>query len=554
MLWIAVALPWLPLESVRPSAQPEAPPYALADHARVLQADAAAYGLGVRAGWSRSHALTLAPELVFLSPDPLRESAALEAVALALLAWSPRVVLAPAHTVLLEVSSVLRLFGGLRRVQRQVAQTVATCGHAARLGCAPTPAGAWLLAQAQRRRAYRSRRRVLKLQTLTRVLDRLPIELLPAVQGMSGALEQIGCATFGDLRRLPRGGIARRFGATVLTQLEQAYGEAADPRDAFVAPRTFEARLELMARVDNAQALLFAAARLIAQLCGWLSAQHAALTGFDLLLLHEPSFRGMRCSSRIGITWAEPSRDAQHLVALLREKLNPLRLAAPVLELSLQALRVVAHEGEAPTFFPMPGTERDAVVRLVERLSARLGDERVLELAAHDNHRPEAALRRRAWRLAMLERRVPSSSHPRRRAAGAGRPVATRLQAAASMDVQVARLHANAPERAHFIAPFRTPYKAPRGRFGAPGPLTPNALPRPAWLLDTPQPLSERNGTPFYRSRLTLVAGPERIEAGWWDGEPIARDYYVAADARSHWYWIFRERVTGRWFLHGFFG
>ncbi|WP_213878752.1 DNA polymerase Y family protein [Pseudomonas sp. dw_358] len=47
--------------------------------------------------------------------------------------------------------------------------------------------------------------------------------------------------------------------------------------------------------------------------------------------------------------------------------------------------------------------------------------------------------------------------------------------------------------------------------------LLPSA-PRPGWLLREPQSLDE--------SRLRLLAGPERIESGWWDGGDVRRDYY----------------------------
>jgi protein ImuB len=54
-----------------------------------------------------------------------------------------------------------------------------------------------------------------------------------------------------------------------------------------------------------------------------------------------------------------------------------------------------------------------------------------------------------------------------------------------------------------------------------------------------------------------LLAGPERIESGWWDAaEPAAtgdvrRDYFVAISPRAEWLWIFRSQAG--WFLQGFF-
>lgn len=78
--------------------------------------------------------------------------------------------------------------------------------------------------------------------------------------------------------------------------------------------------------------------------------------------------------------------------------------------------------------------------------------------------------------------------------------------------------------------------------------------PRPSWLVDPPEALREVRGRPRYGGPLALVAGPERIEAGWWDGADACRDYFVAIDGKGRWLWIFRDsRAPGGWFLHGLF-
>lgn len=70
---------------------------------------------------------------------------------------------------------------------------------------------------------------------------------------------------------------------------------------------------------------------------------------------------------------------------------------------------------------------------------------------------------------------------------------------------------------------------------------------RPVWLLRRPAPVE--------RKELTLLAGPERIETGWWDGQEVQRDYFVAKDPRGATVWVFRERSGKRqWYLHGIFG
>ena len=90
--------------------------------------------------------------------------------------------------------------------------------------------------------------------------------------------------------------------------------------------------------------------------------------------------------------------------------------------------------------------------------------------------------------------------------------------------------------------------------------------PRPLCLLATPEALAEIAGRPHRRgAALELVAGPERIESGWWGGgsasgssglssDPgdIRRDYFVARSPQHEWLWIFRDRAG--WHLHGLFG
>lgn len=94
--------------------------------------------------------------------------------------------------------------------------------------------------------------------------------------------------------------------------------------------------------------------------------------------------------------------------------------------------------------------------------------------------------------------------------------------------------------------------------------------PRPLWLIDPPQSLAEVDGRPYRQGPLKLLAGPERIESGWWEsgemraevaGDPpatavgdIRRDYFIALAADGRWLWIYRDcRIPGGWFAHGVF-
>ncbi|MEJ8568389.1 Y-family DNA polymerase [Elongatibacter sediminis] len=70
---------------------------------------------------------------------------------------------------------------------------------------------------------------------------------------------------------------------------------------------------------------------------------------------------------------------------------------------------------------------------------------------------------------------------------------------------------------------------------------------RPSWLLHKPR----RCDIAHYR----ILAGPERIESGWWDGRDCRRDYFVVRDAEGSTLWAFHEYKPCRgWFVHGVFG
>lgn len=84
--------------------------------------------------------------------------------------------------------------------------------------------------------------------------------------------------------------------------------------------------------------------------------------------------------------------------------------------------------------------------------------------------------------------------------------------------------------------------------------------PRPTWLLEQPLKLLMRGERPFYGTPLRTVSSGERVEAGWFQGEAVTRDYFVAEADDHICYWIFRERIGAidedepRWYLHGLFG
>jgi protein ImuB len=454
---------------------------------KVVMADRAARAAGVRLGMRSGGVLTLSPETVMYERDTGRENAVQREVGVALMKFSPDTALLGEASVIVEVGASLRLFGGLPSLCRQARATLAALGLTARISTAPTGQGAWLLAKHGKRRA-------LQLGSLERLLARLPMLAVPEIRPFADWFGGLGCESIADVRRLPRAGLQRRCGEHVLDSLDRAFGTAPELFDWLELPPVFTARIELPDRLEHADGAVFAAHRLIVQLCGWLCAKQLAVTAITLSLEHERG-REAIAPTRVEIALGEPAWREEHLLSLVKERLHRLELVAPAIALRLDASQVDSAAPTTDSLFPEPGGSPENHARLIELLIARLGDENVLHPMPSADHRPEIANR---W------------------------------------------------------VPVSQPVK----------PITlPDSLPRPTWMLGTPVRLLMRQHRPFYGSPLKIMSPGERIEAGWFDGELVSRDYFVAQAADRSCYWIYRERVSSRdaeeeprWFLHGLFG
>ncbi len=442
---------------------------------------------GIRIGMRQASALTIAPEVLLIPRAPDREQEALDAVALALLQYTPELAMGDDATLLMDVSASLSAFGGRLQLCRRVRDSVQMLGFSVRLGMAPTAQAAWLFAHHRSSR----RRRVVQPHSMKRLLDKLPFSVLPAARVHAAWLDELGCRTLADLRRLPRAGLRRRADAMLIHRLECAYGETPELFEWIVTPESFSASLELPYRLEEAVQLLSAAQRLLLQMTGWLAARQQAVTAFHLGIAHERG-RAKREPSVITVTLAEPAWEESHLLRLLKERLGQLTLPAPAISVSLTATQLADRSPPSEQLFPEPGGTPEDYQRLLELLVARLGPDAVQLPSLRDDHRPEIA---NQW-----QRAVHAKSTPRN------------------------------IEENHFAE-------------------------RPFWLLEEPLALRMQGDHPFYGSPLRLLLGPERIETGWWDDGLAMRDYFVAQGGEGACYWIYRERDAGsaRWYLHGLF-
>jgi protein ImuB len=445
-------------------------------------------------------------------PDgPQRRTEALEGLATWCLQFTPRVAVLEAlldcPAVAMEVEQSVRLFGGKRRLVLRVRDECAELG-VRQLAWAPTSLAALALARAGLSNGF--------VKPLAQLLDALPLQTLTHVAVHQATLARLGCQTLGHVRALPRGGLSRRFDAQVLTALDQAYGLRPESYAWAQLPETFAAKLELMARVEHAPAMLFGARRLMLQLAGWLAARRSGVTAFTLRWCHDAMrSRSAGDGGELTVRTAQPTRATEHLMRLLAEHVAKIELLAPVGDLELLATEVHPLEEKSFSMLPEARQSGESLALVLERVAARLGPERVLRPVVLEDHRMEWMCR---WRPA--------------------------------------------------------PEATPRGRCRLVD------VPQPTFILSKPLRLATKDNRPIYQGVLQLLAGPHRVEGGWWDrttqaaeaegdGEDgsaaaatdertghVARDYWVALSEHAGVLWIFQMRLAAEdtaWFLHGTF-
>ena len=317
------------------------------------------------------------------------------------------------------------------------------------------------------------------LDSLTGLLAPLPLTICAWEEAPLATLRAMGVRHVGELNRLPRAGLARRLPPKLLTDLDIAFGRQSAPRRAFVPRERFREKRDLEIEVEQVAYLEKAVEPLVTRCADFLRLRQAGVQRLKLKLKHRAA-----PATELLLGLASITGERARLLDVVVEKLGRVALKSPVrgLELTSGTLRALSADS-LDAFAGLAGRGgRDTAPQLVERLRARLGDQAVYGVCPIAEHRPEAAWRR------VQELKLKSSQA---------------------------------------VAP----------------PAAPGAMPRPIWLLDTPEPVSPPQ----------LLEGPERIESGWWDGRGVARDYYVARRDSGERLWVFQERHSRRWYLHGVF-
>jgi protein ImuB len=425
-------------------------------------------------------------------------AAALQRLCLHAQRFTSFVSIEPPNALLLEIKGSLKLLGPLERLHADIDACWRGLELQAHSATAPTLAALWFARAGQSRAGHPLR--IEEIRSLAGQLAELPIACTAWDAERLQTLRAMGVTRVGELLRLPRAGLARRLGPATVRDLDIALARQAAPRRAFVPRERFRERCDFETEIETVAYLEKALEPLIERCAQFLRKRQAGVQRLRLKLRHRA--QPVTC---VHLGLAGITSERRRLMDVLTQKLTRLELPAPVrsMELISGTLQPLS-AASLDVFAGLAGAGnggRDTAPQLVERLRARLGEDAVYGVVSIPEHRPEAA-----WR----------------------------------------RVH-----ELHLASALRVGEKPADPDIG-------DGLPRPVWLLQAPLLLD---------GALILEQGPERIESGWWDGKGVARDYYIARQTpgallshgvnapQSHGakLWVFQERQSKRWYLHGVF-
>jgi protein ImuB len=533
VLWACLRFPQLALDAIRidadlPSSEsrgsssgrkpgsssfpPTVPtPFAVIDgplqRRHVVLANATAVKWGVRAGQALAAAQMLCPRLAVAPRDAAAERQTLETLAAWAYRYSAEIHLAAPDTIFIEVGASLALFDGWPALERRLRSELDVFGCVFWLATAPTAAGARVLA------TQADGITIPTLEPLMNALGAVPLVASGLATKTISTLQGMGFRHLRDLFRLPRAELTRRIGEDAIDHLDRMRGRIGEALPRWRPPDRFERRVEFNFGIESHTALAFPLQRLIREFALFLIARDGGVQRFSLVLGHE---RG--ASTRIEVGLLAPQRDAASLFELARARLERIDLPAAAHALTLRAEDLPPlcplHQD---LFDPRRSQELDWPA-LAERLRARLGDEALHGLACMADHRPG-----RAWRFALPNADATRGSGLKH-ASGTKKSIAAEAAPTRNLSSGEKDIPAEA-------APTRNPTSVE------------TAKTRPFWLLRRPIILRE--------APARILAGPERIESGWWDERDQRRDYYIVETRRGQRAWAFVEAgaavTAGAW-------
>jgi len=448
-------------------------------------------GAGVHRGMTVAHARALVPEAHIEPIDRALHDRLLRRLARRMHRLVPIVAMDAPDGLLLDARGCEGIYGSIGQLISSVRTHLQAMGLRARIAAAPTWAAARALA-----RFGPCDESVTTAPVLRRTLSTLPVEALGVDPDIVRRLARVGVVNIGQLMALPRTSLGARYGPDVLLRLDQALGDAIETIEPVHAHEPIEAERMLEGPTDRLDDIMLVVRDVLETLTAQLHRRSLGGRWWEITLV-----RSDLDPLVLMIHTSRPSRDAAHVCALFRHRLDRLPLGFGV-EGVRGRVRITARtRDEQQSAWEREHVKQARIGTLIDTMKARLGYGCVRRPALRGSHIPE------------------------------------RAQVYERVDRLDTRGRAEAP--------------LPAG--DRPSILLRRPIPTDVSLLLPDGPIAQVR-LEGRMVRVVRCIGPERIEGEWWRASMPGRDYFKVQAEDGRWVWIFRQVQTAQWFTHGQWG
>jgi protein ImuB len=397
---VAVFLPFLRIELARASLPDDAGPLALVvarpgggvkDERSLLGntrldevcPEARSHGLRPRQTIASARARCAELRVRVVALDAVRE--ALSRISEALLAFGSTVSFdLESNVVWLDVTGCAHLHGcesdpaGETTLAARVQEFVEKMSHACRVAVADGPRVAAAVARLEAKGAKPT---VVSPGESKTALRALPLGALPLTESSMRWLARLGMRTVGDLQKLPRSSLSTRLGASAATVMALLDGEDSTPLTAYVPPIVPEETATLEYGIELTEALLFVVKGLSDRMALRLAGRAMAATRLELVLGLDRALASGEPRAVLNQPLAAPLAGASEILSVLRSRIEPFTIEAPILTVTLRVTEMVARAATPLHLFVPEAKASRSLPRLVAELEAELGPGRVGILA-----------------------------------------------------------------------------------------------------------------------------------------------------------------------------
>jgi protein ImuB len=545
--------------------------------AKVVGASRPARKSGIRSGMSLAQARGILPSLIARGRDASCEGSAHEALTETATGLSPRIEDAAPDLVFADVGGMERLFEGPEG-ERDMGQAAIVSAEnldlPVRVGIAGNKLAARIAAHMP------GSPKVVPAGEEARFLAPLPLAHLALDRRLMETLRRWGVRTLGDFARLPADRTASRLGPAGASAHQAARGVDASPLAPYHPPPTFNEGMELEWPVVTVDPLLYALRQSLERTRKRLEREDLACTLLELELGLEPEGAEHR-----KIRLPAPTRDIDALLALTRLELDSNPPRAAVVSFISVTHPDRPRRGQL-TLFGAPEIHPDKLAGTLAHLAARIGPERVGSPRTIDGHLPE-----RVHTVPFDPPSAPKMRQPPR--SGRGLLAVRVLRPAVAVEVITEEI-SNFEFRISNLPPTHpdensefgirnselTPTHAENSGVGGQEIQNPKSkiqnlayptqeqdlsvaeggrrkipnsdfrIPNSIRLISV---ASEPGATLRIQGLVRVAAGPWTLEDGWWNDNPVERDYWDVELSGGGLYRIYRDRTTGDWFADGMY-